>query len=215
MIKDESIGPTAPAATPIPERAELERKDYRPFLALAIVCGILLLLGDTIIAHTAPLENLLFTTEWSGIGTIHGILGSILFISGSISLYLGYRLLTGRTESTGDLRIASLVTAIAAFATVVLGNWIYIGYRQEGMVQDFFLQNSPELHLIFFEFKENIALFTVPLATAATFILFRYGDELSERPWIRTVVFLLLGLVFMFFLVAFGLGAAITKVKPV
>lgn len=214
MIKDESIGPAAPTK-PIPHDVEPERTNLKPFLALAIVCGVLLLLGDTIVAHTAPLENLLLSTEWSAVGAIHGVLGSTLFISGSISVYLSYRLLMGRTESTGDLKIASLVTTIAAFVTVVVGNWIYIGYRQPGMVQDYFLQNTPELHLIFFEFKENIALFTVPLATAATFILFRYGDELSERPWIRTVVFLLLALVFMFFLVAFGLGAAITKVRPV
>jgi cytochrome bd-type quinol oxidase subunit 1 len=155
------------------------------------------------------------STKWSVIGAVHGALGSLIFISGGIGLYLGYRLLTGQLNALRDLQIASGVTALAALATIMFGNWLYIGYRQPGMIQDYFLDKAPELHLIFFEFKENIALFTVPLAVAACFILARYGPELKQHLWLRTVIFLLLGLVFLFFLIAFGLGAAITKIKPV
>ncbi len=214
MIKDQSVRSLAPSENG-KDVSDHGRSEIKSFILLAAVAVILFLIGEAIIAHTAPLENLLLSTQWSVIGAIHGILGSILFISGSIGVYLGYRLLTGRIESSSDLRIASAVTAVVALATVAFGNWLYIGYRQVGMTQDYFLHNFPELHVVFFEFKENIALFTVPLAVAATFILLRYEGQMKDRPWIRTMVFLLLGLVFSFFLAAFGLGAAITKIKPV
>ncbi len=214
MIKDEAVRMAVPAE-PVPHNSERRRAQAKPFIVLAAVAGILFLILDSIIAHTAPLDNLLLSTKWSALGTLHGVVGSVLFISGSISLYLGYRLLTGQGEASADLKIATVVTAVAAFITIVLGNWIYIGYRQPGMIQDYFLSTNPELHLIFFEFKENMALFTVPLAVPAAFILLRYGDQLSERPWLRTLVFLLLALVFLFFLITFGLGAAVTKIKPI
>lgn len=211
MIKHESVR----SSNPPDVRSESTQADLKPFVILAVVAGVLFFIAEAIMAHTAPLEKLFATTSWSVIGAIHGTLGSILFISGGISVYLGYRVLRGRVDASGDLLIASLVSAGTALITIIFGNWIYVGYRAQGMVQEYFLQNAPELHLIFFEFKENIALYTVPLAVAASFILFRYRDQLEERPWIRTLIFMLLVLVFMFFLLAFGLGAAVTKVKPV
>lgn len=211
MLKDESVHP----ATPTGVTQESESKQYhKPFIVLAIVAAVLFFIAEAIVAHTAPLEKLFATTQWSTLGAVHGALGSILFISGGISVYLGYRLLRGHTETASDLTIASLVTTGVALVTIIFGNWIYIGYRMPGMIQDYFLENSPELHLIFFEFKENIALYTVPLAVAATFILWRYRDDLQERVWIRTLIFILLGLTFLFFLFAFALGAAVTKIKP-
>lgn len=213
MIKPESV-PSSTAPQVGSNSSSTSPVQVKPFIVLVIVAGVLFFITEAVLAHTAPLEKLFATTEWSTLGAIHGTLGSILFISGGISLYLGYRLLRGRAEASGDLIIASLVTAGAALVTIIFGNWVYIGYRATGMVQDYFLQNMPELHLIFFEFKENIALFTVPLAVAASYILIRYRDELQERLWIRTLIFMLLALVFLFFLFAFGLGAAITKVKP-
>lgn len=214
MIKDESIRASTPVE-PAARRSVFPGAEAKPFIVLVVVIAVLILIAEFIVAHTAPLENLFLSTKWSVVGAIHGSLGSIIFISGGIAVYLGYRLLTGQLESLHDLRTATLVTTLAALATIFFGNWIYIGYRMPGMIQDYFLEHTPELHLIFFEFKENIALFTIPLGVAATFILYRYGDELRAHSWLRTMVFILLALVFLFFLVTFGLGAAITKIKPV
>ena len=76
-----------------------------------------------------------------------------------------------------------------------------------------FLNTSPAVHKIFFEFKEYIALFALPLAVAAAFILLYYNTDVLRRPWLRYSVAVLLGLVFFTVMVAFGLGAAITKLQ--
>ena len=69
--------------------------------------------------------------------------------------------------------------------------------------------------IVFFEFKEFTALFTLPLSVAATFILWRYGRQILERNWTRTSVAILIALHFFYFMLAFGLGAAVTKLKSI
>jgi hypothetical protein len=214
VIKQESVSQHAPAES---QSQEMPKPDAetRPFIILIAIASVMILVAEFIVARTAPLELLVETTQWSVIGTMHGIAGGTVFLTSSISLYLGYRLLVGQVESFKDLQVVTSATAVTTFLTILLGNWIYIGYRAPGMVQDYFLQTQPVLHMMFFEFKEVIALFTFPLAAAAAFILIRYGDEMVHRPWLRTMVFLLVALVFAFFLITFGLGALITKIKPV
>jgi len=41
----------------------------------------------------------------------------------------------------------------------------------------------------------------------------RYGNQVLDRPWLRYSVAILLGLSFFYLVVAFGLGAAVTKLK--
>ncbi len=212
MIKQESVqAPTELKPQPIAK----PDAETRPFIILIAVASVMVLIAEFIVARTAPIELLIETTQWSAIGTMHGIAGGAIFLTSSISLYLSYRLLVGETGSLRDLQVITAATAVAALLTIMLGNWIYVGYRAPGMVQDYFEQTQPAVHYTFFEFKEIIALFTFPLAAAAAFILYRYGESLIHRPWLRTIVFLMVALVFVFFLIAFGLGALITRIKPV
>ena len=51
------------------------------------------------------------------------------------------------------------------------------------------------------------------LAAGAAFILWRYGNQVLDRPWLRYTVAIVLGLGFFYLVVAFGLGAAVTKLK--
>ena len=73
----------------------------------------------------------------------------------------------------------------------------------------------PEVHQVFFEFKEFAALFTLPLSVAAAFIAWHYGREILERKWSRVTLSVLMALHFFYFMVAFGLGAAVTKLKGI
>ncbi len=213
MLKQEPVSQPAPKAQP--QQISKLDAETRPFVILIAIASVVVLVAEFIVARTAPIELLIETTQWSAIGTMHGIAGGSVFLTSSISLYLGYRLFVGQVESFRDLQVITAATAVTSFLAILLGNWIYIGYRAPGMVQEYFLQTQPVLHVLFFEFKEVIALFTFPLAAAAAFILIRYGDELVHRPWLRTMVFLLVTLVFVFFLITFGLGALITRIKPV
>ncbi|MGQ0536695.1 MAG: hypothetical protein ACT4PT_11565, partial [Methanobacteriota archaeon] len=61
--------------------------------------------------------------------------------------------------------------------------------------------------------KEFVALFTLPLATSAAYVLWREKEGLRDRAWLRQAVATLLVLSWVYLLVAFGLGAAITKLR--
>ena len=47
----------------------------------------------------------------------------------------------------------------------------------------------------------------------AAYLLWRYGTQVMERTWLRHTVAVLLGLSFFYLVVAFGFGAAVTKLK--
>lgn len=185
------------------------------YISLGLVVVVLLAVGAFLIVTTVPFEKLLGDSSWAMIGAFHGLSAGLLMVTATIGLYLAYRLFTGQIKAFNDLELMSVVVSTLSFLTIVFGNWIYIGYRSAGGVREYFLANSPELHAIFFEFKEFIALFTFPLAIAAAFILLRYGPDILKRPWMKATVAILLALVFFYFAIAFGLGAAITKIKPV
>lgn len=209
MIKQESV------PNVVPGTFEEEEREGRSYTSLALVVAVLLAIAAFLIATTAPLQKLLGDSSWAFIGAYHGLSAGLLMIVATIGLYLGYRLYIGQIKAFQDLKLMSVVVATISFITILFGNWIYIGYRAPNSVRAFFLANNPELHKIFFEFKEFIALFTLPLAVAAAYILVRYDNQLMNRPWLKATVAVLIAMVFFFFVVAFGLGAAITKIKPV
>jgi hypothetical protein len=73
----------------------------------------------------------------------------------------------------------------------------------------------PEVHQIFFEFKEFIAMFTLPMFVTAAYILWKYDRSLLGHREARAVPSLLILLGYTFLLVAYVLGAAITKLAGV
>jgi hypothetical protein len=164
---------------------------------------------------TAPLEQLLGEGGYVVIAAFHGLSAGVMMVVVTIGLYLAYQLFMGQIVNLRDLKLLSVVNATMSFITIVFGNWIYIGYRSTGGVREWLLANNPEAHKIFFEFKEYMALFTLPLAVLAAYLLIRYDMALFERRWLRVTVAVVLALTFFYFTVAFGLGAAITKIKPV
>lgn len=124
--------------------------------------------------------------------------------------------MTGRIRAFADLQLLATVSATLSFLAIVAGNWLYIYYRASTpeSPRSYFLRTMPEVHRIFFEFKEFAALFTLPLTVAAAFILWHYGGQVVERRWLRYSVAVLLGLSFFYLVIAFGLGAAVTKLRP-
>jgi hypothetical protein len=164
---------------------------------------------------TAPVARLLGDSRYAIPGALHGVSAIIYVIIATICAYLGYRLYAGRLESTHDLRILASLTAFFSLVTVMFGNWIYIYYRETGGPRTYFLETDSVIHEIFFEFKEFIALFTLPLAVATAFVLLREKDHILQRPALRQAVSVMLGLQWLFLMLAFGLGAAITKLRSV
>jgi hypothetical protein len=87
-------------------------------------------------------------------------------------------------------------------------------YRAKDGPRTYLKANMPVIHGIFFEFKEFMALFTLPLTVVAAFVLWYYGAQVLERRWMRYTVAIVLALSFFYLVVAFGLGAAVTKLRP-
>lgn len=174
---------------------------------LALVAAIALLTGPAVV--------LLGESPHAVAAALHGTVAAVQLIVATVCAYLAYILYVGNLERLRDLRILSTVQAVLALGTIVLGNWIYVAYRAVGGPRTRFLETRPEIHQVFFEFKEYIALFTLPLAAAAAFVLRHRGDAIRDEPALRQVVAVLLGLSWVALLVAFGLGAAITKLGSV
>ena len=189
--------------------------DSLPPTVLWAVIAALGLIGLAVVLLTAPAEQLLGPGSWAVRGALHGTCAGLFMVTSTIGLFQAYRIFAGRIWNIAELQVGSVINATMALLTILTGNWIYIPYRAPEGPRTHFLQVAPEVHKVFFEFKEFAALFTFPLAVAAAYLLIRYGGELRQRRGLSTVIAALLVLVFFYFVVTFGLGAAITKLKSV
>ena len=160
-----------------------------------------------------PISTLLGESRYALEGALHGVAAGLFMVTATIGLFQAYRLLTGTIQHVAQLEFGSVANASLAFLTILFGNRIYIFYRAQGGPRSYFMENMPQIHKVFFEFKEFVALFTLPLAVAAAFLFLVYGNQLLRSRGLRTLAAILLTLTFFFFLAAFGLGAAITKLR--
>jgi hypothetical protein len=168
-----------------------------------------------VLGFSAPWEDLMGDSPFASIATIHGMIATLGVIIGSAAGYLGWRLLLGHLKAYRDLRILATISSVLAVLIAVSGNMIYIAYRGEGGPREFFKGNFPEIHEIFFEFKEFIGLFPLPIAVAATFILWKYRNSLPVNENIRNAVGVMIAVAWTVLMIAFVLGAAITKLMGV
>jgi hypothetical protein len=194
-----------------------EIRDMREASTRSLVAVAIILVASALgfMMLTAPLLKLLGTGAGAVAAAFHGMAALLYLFVGTIGLYLGWRLLSGRIRAFADLQLMSVVGASLSLLAIVFGNWLYIYYRAKtpDSPRSYFVKNMPDIHRIFFEFKEFGALFTLPLMVCAAFLLWRYGAQVLERPWLRYTVAILFGLAFFYLVVAFGLGAAVTKLK--
>ena len=177
--------------------------------------GILILIAAVILFLSSPTSHLLGESQYAFRAAFHGLFAGIFMITVTVGLYQAYRLWSGIPLRFREMEIGSIINAAACFLTIVLGNWLYIPYRASGGPRSYFLEKMPEIHKIFFEFKEFTALFTFPLAVAVAYIICQYGENLIRHRKIREMLALLLVLTFFYFIIAFGLGAAVTKLMSV
>ena len=195
--------------------AHLESAEPAPTFALWFVVAILGLIALTVVLLTAPVDKLLGPSSHAIRGAIHGTAAGLFMITSTVGLFQAYRIVAGKAWNLAELQLGSVVNAMMSLLTILSGNWIYIPYRSPEGPRSYFLQVAPEVHKVFFEFKEFAALFTFPLAVTAAYLLIRYGGEMYRKRELGATIAVLLVLVFFYFVVAFGLGAAVTKLKSV
>lgn len=194
----------------------LEERKEASTASLAVVVAILIGTALAFVLATAPFTHLIGHSRAALASALHGLSAFLYLIVGTIGLYLAWRLWTGRIRAFADLQLLATVSATLSFIAIFFGNWLYIYYRAKDpeSPRSWFMANMPMIHKIFFEFKEFVALFTLPLTVAAAFILWYYGAQVLDRKWMRYTVAVLLALAFFYLVVAFGLGAAVTKLRP-
>ncbi len=194
--------------TIIPENMSLKNIVIVSWVILTVFLGFVL-------GFSAPWIALMGESTFSSIATLHGIVATLGVIVGSATGYLGWRLLLGHLKAYKDLRILATLSTILAFLAIFFGNWIYMAYRGPGGPREYFINQFPAIHEIFFEFKEHVALFSLPIAVAATFILWKYKDSLHLDKNLRNSIGVMIAVAWTILMIAFVLGAAITKLKAV
>ena len=181
---------------------------------LLLIVGAVAVVG-LVAAITAPPSILVGESQWEVISAFHGMGATVFLLGSTIAVYLSWRLYTGQLGAFKDLQWLTAFSTFMAGVTVAFGNWIYIWYRGPGGPRAFFLANMPEVHQVFFEFKEFIALFTLPTMVASTFLIWKYGPALKGNPELRAAASITFLLGWAFLLLAYILGAAITKLNEV
>ena len=164
---------------------------------------------------TAPVGLLVGDTQWEYVSAFHGLGATVFLLGATISVYLAWRLYTGQLTAFKDLRWLTAFSTIMSAVTILFGTWIYVAYRAPEGPRSYFLGTLPEIHGVFFEFKEFIALFTLPMMAASTYILWRYGPEIVKNKELRAAASLPVLLGWFYLVLAYVLGAAITKLRGV
>jgi hypothetical protein len=192
--------------------AEEEKFTKQVIISTLCVMAVIAIIVPLI---TSPADKLLGDSAYRIRSAFHGLFAWTFMITSVIGLYQALRLWRGVELNLGELKVGSVINAATCFLAILFGNWVYIPYRAPGGPRTDFLATVPEVHQIFFEFKEFAALFTLPLTIAAAYIICRYSFQFTKNQVLREIVVLLLILSFFYFIVSFGLGAAITKIKSV
>lgn len=162
-------------------------------------------------------------------GVVFGGLFLLSFSGGLVGLYMlrsGCVTHKGFTELLRLLRVGTTIMAVVAWLTVIIGSYVvYPWYRAEPpegadleLYPRSFLKASPHLvawHNFGMEWKEHIAWFTPILATAVAYIVWRYGDQLTEDGHLRKMFTAIFTLAFVAAGIAGLLGALITKYAPI
>jgi len=197
----------------MPKSGPNEERSSKDTITAALI--VMTVIAAGVLFVSSPTDKLLGESAYGIRSAFHGLFAGIFMITATIGLYAAFQLWSGAEFHIRQLEVGSIVNAIACFLTIVYGNWLYIPYRAPGGPRSHFLETVPEIHKIFFEFKEFTALFTLPLVVAAAYLICRYGVRLRFNKSLREIVALLLVLAFFYFVIAFGLGAMVTKLKAV
>ena len=183
-----------------------------PVMRLAGGMAVLVLLG---LLPSTPLHLLFGFDRYSLVLTLHAGLGLTLLMSTAVAATMGYRLAARRGPAVRALAVAVAVAAASALAVALLGNVLYSEYLRSDGPKELLIKKAPEAHTILFEFKEFAGLVPVPLAVAATYVVWRYWERLRRDRYVMELVSLVLVVLAGYCVLPLGLGTAITRLRGI
>lgn len=166
-----------------------------------------------------PLVNLLHPSPWQRwLGTIHGLASMFALVVIAYAGHLAFPLLRGSAQILPQMRTLAFWSSILAFLAIASGNLAYMRYRagaEFGGARAWLKENSPLGQYIFMEYHEFSVLFTLPLAVASAWVLWRYGDSILEKKNRPVLTATCLALMAMMFFAMGGLvsGLGVAKLR--
>lgn len=145
---------------------------------------------------------------------LHGFFGTIFLLAFAAAAELLWDLTPQRV---GRLKVIVSIMAAAVILHDAWGTFIYQFYRAATPTspRSLILESTrPWLHTLLMEYKEFVGGFVPILTIAALYAIFYYNQGLVERRGVRLVILGILTVAFIFALIAFSMGALITKYAP-
>lgn len=194
------------------------KTEFPKQLDIAQVCVYGLSILSAALFLCLPLVNLLHPSPWQRwIGTIHGFAALLSTVVAVYTGHLAFPLLRLVSKILPQMRTLTFWSTFLAFLGIVSGNLAYMRYRaglEFGGARAWLIENTPLAQYILMEYHEFTLLFTLPLGTACTWILWNYGDEILSKPNRPVLAATCVGLIAMMFFAMGGLvtGLAVAKI---
>ena len=193
------------------KRTDLVKTEFPKPLDIAQVCVYGLSILSAALFLSLPLINVLHPSPWQRwIGTIHGFAALLSTVVAVYTGHLAFPLLRGVSKILPQMRTLTFWSTFLAFLGIVSGNLAYMRYRaglEFGGARAWLIENTPLVQYILMEYHEFTLLFTLPLGTACTWILWKYGDEILSKPNSPVLAATCIGLMAMMF---FAMGGLVT-----
>jgi len=189
------------------------REASTPSLVGVILIMIASAVGFTLL--TAQFDKLLGTGGGALPAAIHGLVAFLYLFVRTIGLYLGWRLLTGHIRAFADLQLLAWWPRPIPSSPSASGLAIHLLPRSGGGQPALVLreEHAGGAQDILRVQGIRCALHAAARGRRGVHSL-AVGCSDLERPWLRYSVAVLMGLAFFYLVIAFGLGAAVTKLRP-
>jgi hypothetical protein len=146
---------------------------------------------------------------------LHGLGASMTLLVATYTWHAYYSYARGVHGARIKLEWRLLVTNVLLLLTVIIGNWLYIGYQAPEGASEWFKLHLPFGHWVVMEYKELVSLMTIPFGIVAAVLLRRFAGSGEQRPEIRHAIGVLLTMMWFCLFIAFTFGLVLSKWKGV
>ncbi|PZE22223.1 hypothetical protein CBW46_006810 [Paenibacillus xerothermodurans] len=180
-----------------------------PYRDLAFAQGLIALVSLLLIPLSSALAPGVHRLE----GVLHGLGATLTLLLATYTWHAYYGYAKGNDAVRPTLERRLWMTNVLILATLIAGNWLYIGYQAPEGAAEWFKLHAPAGHWVIMEYKEFVSLLAFPPGIAASVLLRRFAACASTSWHIRSVIGLLLTMMWFCLFVGFSFGLVLAKWK--